>query len=116
MLLSVARGLLLGFPLSMLCGEKMSSNVRKTMERKITCNECGAIFVSHRYNQAYCSKKCGKVCNRRRARTRAKNIRFAQRQEADSIEQRPPTDWVSIGRLCAETGKSYGQLVCDGLL
>ena len=73
------------------------------------CEQCGRSFTPAQSRQKYCCREC----KRRAERGMVKELKA---METPSCPQKVPTDWKAIGRLMADTGKSYGQLQTEGKL
>ena len=79
------------------------------------CPQCGINFTPASRSQAYCTRECRRRAQRERANERMHELNAeitACKPKPRPVS--PKTDWKAIGRLMAETGKSYGQLQAEG--
>lgn len=78
------------------------------------CEQCGRNFTPSVRSQKYCTRECRRRAEKDRANDRMRDLNA----ETKAIQKKSPrpaaTDWKAIGRLMAETGKSYGQLQTEG--
>ena len=81
------------------------------------CPQCGMNFTPASRSQTYCTRECRRKAQKERANERMRELNAeitACKPKPRPVS--PKTDWGAIGRLMAETNKSYGQLQKEGML
>lgn len=80
------------------------------------CEQCGMSFTPSGRGQKYCTRECRRRAEKNRANDRMRELNAETKAMKKKPPRPAPTDWAAIGRLMAETGKSYGRLRAEGKL
>lgn len=75
------------------------------------CENCGKMFQERHNRQMCCSRECSFERKKKKTEERKK-----QKEDIEKKKEFMQNEWKRIGKIMAETHKSYGQLQREGII